>query len=119
MIISDLHDRVTPKTYLAWADALKYGKGNTAICFYCHVPQCNDNLHPTFSSLPDACEYPDAITGIGYGIYNIGPWRGHAEHHFKMKWPTECHFLAWLNGKPIPGHKSNLSALFLWYSETR
>ena len=40
-------------------------------------------------------------------------WR---EKHFVTEWRTQEMFVKWLNGNPVEGHKTNLSALFLWYS---
>jgi hypothetical protein len=101
--------------YLNWKRKLSYDdKLHSKICYFCHIPQCNDLLHPTFGS---GCEHEDVVGPIGYGVYMNPDWKTGAEKEFGVCWPNIVDFVAWLNGPPCKGHQSNLSALFLWYTQ--
>jgi hypothetical protein len=109
----------TAESYRHWSRGITYQpQYHDKICFRCHVPQCSDRLHATFVSRSDqACEYKDALAGIGYAIFHIEPVKAQAQAAFGCTWDNEGNFLDWLNEKPMSGHKTNLSALFLWYSD--
>jgi hypothetical protein len=110
---------ISKKTYLDWQQTLRYtDKLHGSICFFCHIPQCDDTLHPTFEEQAGSCEYQDILSGTALAIYNHEQWKCRAQKNFVCHWLTFAHFTAWLNGKPVAGHKTNMSALFLWYSST-
>lgn len=104
-------------TYQTWKKRIVYGKNHCTTCFFCHVPQCHDSLHATFSRGTD-CEFPDVIAPIAFGIFTIEHYRTMAQQHFGVEWSSSITFSHWLNGPTIEGEKTNISALFLWYVET-
>jgi hypothetical protein len=103
--------------YIYWRNNIKYKKPHTKICYFCHVPQCNDKLHKTFTSNGQSCNYPDIVAPLAYAIYHINSYKKLAQTHFKQQWPTEAIFTEWLTSKPLQGQKSNMTALLLWYFE--
>ena len=103
--------------YKQWKGSLKIGgKGSATSCYFCHVPQCNDQLHPAFSR-PESCQYPDIVAPIAFGIFFRQDLRAQAEGHFQTQWPTLHSFSKWLGGPVVPLAKTNISALFLWYAD--
>jgi superfamily II DNA or RNA helicase len=99
--------------YWAWRQTLEYLKHHKKICFKCHVPQINDNLHPTFGK--NDCEFKDIVAPAAFGIFCNVRARTAAEAHFKQKWSSRERFSGWLMGKPASGSQSNLMDLFLWF----
>lgn len=111
-------DNVNIESYKAWKSLLLYSdKLHCAVCYFCHIPQLDDALHDTFEKEANACHYPDVVAPVGYGIYVNPKGRSNAEAYFKISWPTLDSFVRWLNSAPVAGHKTNLTALFLWYSK--
>jgi hypothetical protein len=107
----------TAETYRLWKGNLSYDfKKHGKVCFFCHIPQCDDALHDTFQSGAQGCEHPDLLGGLAYGIFHHKKWCGKAEKHFGGTWNSEVCFIKWLNAIPIKGHKTNMTALFLWFS---
>ncbi len=103
--------------YKQWKGNLKIGgKGSASSCYFCHVPQCNDQLHPAFSR-PENCQYPDIVAPLAFGIFHNEDLRAQAEEHFQTRWPTLYSFTKWLGGPVVPLAKTNISALFLWYAD--
>lgn len=101
-------------TYREWKRDLVYdSKLHNKVCWKCHIPQIGDELHATFGSGP--CEHQDVVGPIAYGILNTLPLRLEAEAHFQVTWEDLDDFVQWLNGAPVAGHRTNMSALFLWY----
>jgi hypothetical protein len=48
--------------YAGFRKSIKYAKHHGGVCFWCHVPQCNDELHATFvKGGDDACDFPDVV----------------------------------------------------------
>lgn len=101
--------------YLEWRSAIKYGKDHKKICWRCHVPQTDDTLHRTFAQGGDACDYPDVIAPVAYGVYWDLRLRSQGEERFSTRWETIEEYVLWLNKKPDVGEKSNITGLFLWY----
>lgn len=90
-------------------------KGLSRICFFCHVPQGEgDKLHPQFGG-KNACEYPDLVAPLVFGIFHHPDIRGEMELYFGQVFQSTDAFVDWLNSSPVAGHKSNLTAVFLWY----
>ncbi|KAG2741290.1 hypothetical protein P692DRAFT_20701349, partial [Suillus brevipes Sb2] len=108
------HSGVEFGEYLDWRRSLQYLKHHKKICFVCHVPQINDDLHPTFGKR-DGCEFKDIIAPAAYGVFCNGNARAAAEAHFRQQWSSAEGFAAWLMGKPENGSQSNLMDLFMWY----
>ncbi len=103
--------------YKEWKGNLRVGgKGSAPSCYFCHVPQCNDQLHPAFSR-PENCQYSDIVAPIAFGIFHDMDLRSQAEGHFQTKWPTLHSFSKWISGPVVPLAKTNISALFLWYAD--
>ena len=101
--------------YLTWKKLLSYHPNHHGpICYYCHVPQCQDTLHGPFGS-PDDCEHPDVVAPVAYAIYQSETLRSVAEDHFKCQWDNLDGFSTWLNGRPVDREGSNMTALLLWY----
>jgi len=64
----------------------------------------------------DACQYPDLIAPLVFGIFTDIELRREMEAFFEKTFESTDSFVTWLNSRPVSGHKSNLSAVFLWYS---
>ena len=109
------HSGVEFSEYLDWRKSLQYLKHHKKICFICHVPQINDNLHPTFGGR-DGCEFKDIIAPAAYGVFWNDKARVAAGAHFKREWSSIEAFTEWLMGKPENGSQSNLMDLFMWYA---
>jgi hypothetical protein len=106
------------QTYREWLSLLKYEfKKHGKICYFCHIPQCNDALHDTFMPSAGSCEHKNIVPGVAYGIFHHNKWRNRAERQFSQRWLSEVQFSIWLNSTPIKGHKTNMTALFLWFSD--
>ena len=104
---------LTQDTYLVWQKMLSYKDNHGSVCYFCHIPQCDDTLHPTFAFNAEACEHPDILSGSTYALFHHLWWLPLAQQHFSCHWPTFKHFVNWLNAKPVAGHKTNMGALFL------
>ena len=103
-------------SYINWRNKIKYGKHHHKMCYRCHVPQCDDKLHGTFvKGSSQGCLYPDIIAPVAYAIFRENTLLTAACAYFKQTWSNSEDLMNWLNGKPIEGEKSNLTALFLWY----
>ncbi|KAG6819762.1 hypothetical protein H0H93_008920 [Arthromyces matolae] len=89
------------------------------VCYCCHIPQLNDVLHRTFQRGAQSCEpeRKDIIAPIAYCAWYYEDIRNKAMAHFKVNWRTFEEFGAWLRGPPRHGHKTNMVALFLWFTE--
>jgi len=99
--------------FMAWRKRLQYStRWHEKICYLCHVPQCHDLLHRTFGGV-GSCEYPDVIAGFVYATFLNPKIKAEAEEYWMVKWGSTSAFITWLNGKPVPGHQSNLTAIFL------
>jgi hypothetical protein len=106
--------------YLTWKHSLKYfDKLHSKVCFHCHIPQCDDMLHPTFAIGASSCDNQDVLAPIGFGIFQHSGLKHRAESRFKVRWTGLDSFAAWLNAAPVSEEeKTNLASLFLWYSST-
>jgi len=82
------------------------------ICYYCHVPICHNLLHEPVGTAV-TCTYPDVVDCIGWTLYQGAGTRPLLQKEFSMNFNSIDSYTAWLNGSPIAGHKSNLSAVFL------
>ena len=99
--------------FIAWRKRLQYSsRWHEKICYLCHVPQCHDLLHRTFGGI-GSCEYPDVIAGFVYATFLNPTIKAEAEEYWMVKWGSTSDFITWLNGKPVRGHQSNLTAIFL------
>jgi hypothetical protein len=110
-----------PTQFYTWKKKLFYDKKihkDSKICFLCHVPQGeNDQIHPTFTGNVKDCPYPDVIAPVAYAIMGHKDLKIEASKAFpSVKWSDNPSILSWLVGRPVEGHLSNLSALFLWYA---
>jgi superfamily II DNA helicase RecQ len=92
---------------------IKYSDHHPPICWKCHVPQCHDKLHEEFVISESACEFKEIILPVFMAAF--GRKRKEMCREFGQKWEDMLHAVEWFNQKPIKGHQSNLSALFLWY----
>ena len=114
-----LRDNGGAYSFVSFREGLRYNKstqGLKHICYFCHVPQGHgDILHPPFRDR-GACKYPDLIAPLVFAMYIDKDIHGKMEEHFNKKFATMTDFTSWLVSSPIPRHKSNLTAVFLWYS---
>ena len=109
-----LHDKISD--YKEWKKSIKYNPRHpNKSCWFCHLPQCQDLLHPQFTS-PDDCNYPDIVAPIAFAIFQVDEYRQKAEIHFEVQWPSIKAFTEWLVGPPHKNEQTNISALFLWYA---
>ena len=103
--------------YKAWKKGIKYNPSHpNKSCWFCHLPQCDDLLHPQFTTSPEDCNYPDIVAPIAFAIFQIDEYRQEAETHFEVQWPSIKAFTEWLVGKPHKNEQTNISALFIWYA---
>lgn len=106
-------------TYRTWKRQLQYKeKLHGQICFFCHVPQCHELLHDIFQSSAGSCQHPDVVGGVAYAVFHNTVLCSKAQEFFSKTWLTADQFAQWLNEAPTIGHKTNMTALFLWYSST-
>lgn len=106
--------------YIDWRKMIKYDSTiHHKLCYFCHVPQCDDKLHgPFVRGTSKGCFYPDIIAPVVYAILHNSTLVKGAQTHFKQNWENRTQQIDWLCGLPIEGEKSNISALFLWYYNT-
>ncbi len=105
--------------YKAFKRSIKYNAKHEAICWYCHVPQCDDQLHRTFiKGSQDVCEFPDIVVPVVYAMLVKLNLMTSAAKAFDQKWENIKDVMSWINSDPIPHHKSNLTAIFLWFYDT-
>ena len=108
----------TVAAYIVWRQQIRYSSQyHGFICYFCHV-SLSPCLHYHFSCRPEDCHYRDLIASTVYGIL------ADPETHVRVqnKFPTAglsspANAIQWINVEPLPGHCSNLTALFLWYAE--
>ena len=86
------------------------------ICYRCHVPQLNDELHGTFTGTGKECKFKDVIAPVIFGVYEAGDLRVEASTAFGQGFTSRQVYLNWLLGEPVRGHRSNLVGVFLWFA---
>jgi hypothetical protein len=100
--------------YREFRQAIRYGANHGSICWLCHVPQCNDRLHVTFTrGSSAACEHPDVIVPVVHALLQSTERRERAIKGLGQAWMDDMQLMEWINGKPLVNHESNLTALFL------
>jgi len=105
-------------TFYDFSRSIRYNH-HQRVCYRCHLPNgYEDRIHPTFKPNSPDCKYEDLLAPLAFAIYRHPVKSLHLENHFELSLPSLRHFTAWLNEPPIPGHKSNLTAVFLWYAAT-
>src|ERR1700731_5001078 len=73
--------------YHGFKKQLHYGEEHRPICYFCHVPQCNDQLHRTFiPGSTDACDFPDIIVPVVYFILGVDTLQKEAAQAFGHDW---------------------------------
>jgi len=109
--------------YLNWCKDLVYNESHKKICYTCHIPQINDDLHRQFIKAGRglACEFADVVAPAALGIFMHLPIQHEAMVHFNQtsQWPDLAKFTNWLMARPQPGSYSNLFDLVLWWACTR
>ena len=108
------------ESYMAWKKGIKYSKPiHGSVCYKCHIPQGDgDALHPTFSTQAVDCDYRDMLLPLVFAILTQPHLRDRAQTQFPdADLSTLKSAALWFNAKPVLGHVTNLSALFLWYCE--
>ncbi|KAG6381454.1 hypothetical protein JVT61DRAFT_23 [Boletus reticuloceps] len=115
--------QVTWSEYKDWMKQLQYCKHHVNICYICHMPQINNDLHPTFTKAKKGgethCVYADIIAPIAFTIYHDMGSKRRAEAQFEVNWGSSLTtFMQWLMGMLREKSYSNLVDLFLWYMET-
>jgi superfamily II DNA or RNA helicase len=93
------------------------------ICFFCHVPQYSDILHP-FSSKKQSrsdCEHYDIIMPACFLTLSLPSLQSKAQEYFGKEWIDEDQLREWLEdrrpGQLREGCSTNGEAMFLWYHE--
>jgi hypothetical protein len=62
-------------SYQEWQSQLCYDKKEHGkICYFCHIPQCNDALHDKFQPSAGSCEHPNVLSGVANGIFHHPQW---------------------------------------------
>ncbi|KAG1793353.1 uncharacterized protein HD556DRAFT_1443791 [Suillus plorans] len=109
--------------YIDWRRELVYSTNHKKICYACHVPQINDDLHRQFTKAGKelTCEFADIVAPAALGIFLHHPTQQEAAVHFNQTsmWSSLAKFTNWLIAEPQPGSYSNLFDLFLWFVSTR
>jgi superfamily II DNA helicase RecQ len=105
------------KDYKQWKASLRYADHGLA-CWYCHVPQCNDLLHPTFGH-PKDCEHADIIAPIAFMVYQNPQLRNAAQLEWTSTWSSVTQYAHWLNTVTVPeGEQTGPSMVFRWFCRT-
>jgi hypothetical protein len=75
-------------------------------------------LHPSYSRDPTECRHRDLIATVVFGILTNDEKQSVAQISFpEADLSSPMAAIEWLNSDPIAGHRTNLTALFLWYAE--
>jgi hypothetical protein len=90
-------------------------KMHAPICYHCHIPICHNLLHPPYGGQQN-CAHPDVVMHVGWAVFHGKASLPKMQAHFGQMFSTFDAFIGWLNGPPVAGHKSNLTAVFLWYT---
>jgi hypothetical protein len=109
---------ISKDLFISWRKCLRYSNLSEGVCFYCHVPQGpKDALHPKFiRNAATTCEFRDIVAPLVYGLLTHGAHTTTIQAEFpRLNATTPPLALEWINSRPIKGHVTNLSALFLWY----
>lgn len=105
--------------HVEWRKTVQYNKRvHGYVCFFCHVPQIDDSIHPYIAKDLD-CPYKDIILPLIWSIFHNQDHRPAAELFFNTSFPTVRSLAAWLRAPPIAGHPTNTVAMFLWFIEHR
>ncbi|KAG6915808.1 hypothetical protein DXG01_009772 [Tephrocybe rancida] len=104
-------------TFKQWKRSIRWSAGlHGTVCYFCHIPQVNDTLHGTIQPGGANCKHPDILPPIAFAVFYSAEHKKMAEQHFQTTWSTESAFSAWLVGRPLQAHKTNMVALFFWYT---
>lgn len=106
----------TSNYYTAWRKTIQYSQYHKQICWKCHVPSVNADLHGDFDrgKQMEGCRFKDMIAPAAFYVFHNEEVRQKAMSHFKVTWANLHQFTEWLNSRPIVTHYSNITALFLW-----
>ncbi|KAG2045539.1 P-loop containing nucleoside triphosphate hydrolase protein [Suillus hirtellus] len=109
--------------YIEWRRELVYSANHKKICYACHIPQINDDMHRQFTKAGKGltCEFADIVAPTALGIFLHHPTQQEAAVHFRqtLLWSSLAKFTNWLVAEPRPGSYSNLFDLVLWFIGTR
>jgi hypothetical protein len=104
------------RSYMSVKKQIHYDdKMHDPICFYCNIPICHNLLHPPYGT-KQSCIYPSVVLCVAWAVFNGKGSHTQLETRFNQRFPSMNTYVAWLNSQPIPGHKSNLTAVFLWFT---
>lgn len=104
--------------YLQWQNTLRYPpRSKPAICFFCHVPQLDDTVHAEIKRGGASCTHKDVILPVAFGVYYQPELRQAASNNFGLDWETLKVYGNWLTNRSVPGHATNMVAVFMWYAE--
>lgn len=107
-------------SYQDWKQKIYYGPNHpSAVCFHCHIPQCDDLLHEEFTPGAKNCTNPDVVGPVAFAVYCLPNLKSGAEEALGTKWKSIDGYLKWLNASPVTGHKTNMTAVFLWYANKK
>ncbi|KAG6819212.1 hypothetical protein H0H93_014238 [Arthromyces matolae] len=117
-------ERYIPGTHIRdfkeWQRRLRYDRNvHGKICYFCHVPQLNDDLHGTIMKDGGGCldAHRDIIAPLGFLLWTVPEWRVRMQDHFGRSWTTLGQFTDWLNARSqVAIHPTNLVAVFMWYT---
>lgn len=95
----------------------KVAKELKRVCFYCHVPQLNDMIHPTFVAQDrgQSCQFKDRLIGLMYGLWRNDGHRYMLQEYIGRSWPNVTTFGKWLVEKPEGEHRTNIVKVFVWW----
>lgn len=116
------HVGMSPGDFFDWQKLLRYdAKLHGVVCYFCHLPQVDDSIHNTILAKAAGCvsDRKDLLAPMAYGIFHIPHLKKAAEKKFFQvgRWSTLLEYAQWLTAAPQGEHRTNLSALFLWYCE--
>lgn len=102
-----------------WRSTIKFlHRVHGSTCWVCHFPvSVPGSSHPPVSSSPATCPYQDRIPPLLWTLFFHPEKRSALEAFFAIQLPTPQAFSIWLSAQPIPGHRNNSMAVFLWFIE--
>ena len=107
--------------YVIWKKNICYKSDiHGPVCFCCHVPQIDDDLHKWISPSKPAiteCLYSDHTLFLAYAVYHHTPTCQAAEAKFKFIWPSDVEYARWLCDIHVEKSKKNTMHLILWFIE--
>lgn len=99
---------------LDWKKTIRYGKGHKGICWRCHVPTYEDELHGGWEGRDVECEWEDVVIPVCLSIWLDKETRRAGEEEFGVRWERLQDFTRWIVMMPRDGYRSKGMELVVW-----